>query len=447
MKRKIIPKFIYPYKEIVCFYKNKIRAVIIAIFFLACPFSLYSQQWVRVNSPTTDDILNIKFHTQNYGFILTKNKIFRTTDGCKSWDTIRTKANKEFLKFFPIDDQKMYVVSKSGELIKTMDGGNSWEDLGMIGEGRITEIFFLNDTVGYAAGFNRLSEILTGDSGDTVFFFRTINGGKTWLKHDIALAPVYALYFKKDSIGWAGGTIVGTSSSMLAYTSDGGKKWTEDEDKNLLWGEIKKIIFSNNDIGWAVGWDINYCAKSTDKGKTWHRFQISNLLGGTHYNRDIVSYGDEIIVCKLWGIFHSYDNGETFTRDSLNEQIEILSLSLNKTALAYAAGKTGAIWKYRKQQVGIHNTNDLPQSHYLFQNYPNPFNPSTKIKYVVNQKSNVKINLYDGLGRNISTLEDRTREPGIYEIDFEKDNIASGVYFYTLEIGNFLIAKKMIILN
>ena len=391
-----------------------------------------------------EDILNIKFYTENDGFILTKNKIYRTTDGCKSWDIIRTKASNDFLKFFPIDTKKMYVVSKSGELIKTMDGGNNWIDFGKIGEGSITEIFFLNDTIGYAVGVNNIYGIFLGGSYDSVFLFKTEKGGNVWTKNYIDLPPVYALYFKNESTGWAGGTIVSTSSSMLAFTSDSGKNWIRNEDRNLLQGDIRKILFTNNEVGWALGWDANNCSKSTDKGKTWHRFQISNLLGGSGYNQDIVSCGDEIIICKFWGMFHSYDNGETFIRDSLFDKIEILSLSLNNTAGGYAAGKTGAIWKYQKQSVDIHFENDLPLINYLFQNYPNPFNPTTKIKYSLTSEGFVTLKVFDILGREIKILVSENKKQGNYEVNFDASSVAGGIYFYKLQVNDYIESKKMI---
>ena len=92
--------------------------------------------------------------------------------------------------------------------------------------------------------------------------------------------------------------------------------------------------------------------------------------------------------------------------------------------------------------------NELPTEIYLWQNYPNPFNPITTIKYsipldVKSQTSNVKLAIYDILGREVATLVNQTQKSGNYSIDFDASNLTSGIYYYQLSTGNFIITKKM----
>lgn len=81
----------------------------------------------------------------------------------------------------------------------------------------------------------------------------------------------------------------------------------------------------------------------------------------------------------------------------------------------------------------------------LFQNYPNPFNPNTTIKFNIAQTSHVSLKVYDILGREIATLVDAEKPPGIHEVQFNNDNshTSSGVYFYELKVGEYRIMKKM----
>jgi hypothetical protein len=74
----------------------------------------------------------------------------------------------------------------------------------------------------------------------------------------------------------------------------------------------------------------------------------------------------------------------------------------------------------------------IPAEYCLEQNYPNPFNPKTGIRYQVPGVSDVKITVYDILGREIAVLLNERKAPGSYEVTFEGSNIASGVYFYRL---------------
>ena len=89
----------------------------------------------------------------------------------------------------------------------------------------------------------------------------------------------------------------------------------------------------------------------------------------------------------------------------------------------------------------------LPTRYSLDQNYPNPFNPSTSIAFSIIEKSQVQIKVFDVLGREVSTLVSETMAPGKYSVDFNADNLNSGVYFYTIKTDNFNETKKMVLLK
>ena len=89
----------------------------------------------------------------------------------------------------------------------------------------------------------------------------------------------------------------------------------------------------------------------------------------------------------------------------------------------------------------------LPVEFELFNCFPNPFNPSTTIKYSIPVNSMVTIKVYDVLGREIVTLLNEEKSPGIYSVRFNSSNLSSGIYFYTLQTGNFTATKKMILLK
>lgn len=87
-----------------------------------------------------------------------------------------------------------------------------------------------------------------------------------------------------------------------------------------------------------------------------------------------------------------------------------------------------------------------PESFMLAQNYPNPFNPSTTIAYQVPEEAanrNVNISVYDMLGKHVTTLVNESKPAGNYEVNFNASSISSGVYLYTLRVGNHSISKKM----
>jgi hypothetical protein len=90
---------------------------------------------------------------------------------------------------------------------------------------------------------------------------------------------------------------------------------------------------------------------------------------------------------------------------------------------------------------------ESPVAFSLLQNYPNPFNPSTTVKYQLPQTSHVLLTVYDILGREVSVLVNERRDAGIYEVRFDGSNLASGVYFYRIQAGDYLASKKMLILK
>ena len=81
------------------------------------------------------------------------------------------------------------------------------------------------------------------------------------------------------------------------------------------------------------------------------------------------------------------------------------------------------------------------------QNYPNPFNPSTNIKFELPKTGNVKLVIYDVLGREVETLLNEKLNAGSYEAVWNADKYSSGVYFYKLETGDFTQTKKMILMK
>lgn len=89
----------------------------------------------------------------------------------------------------------------------------------------------------------------------------------------------------------------------------------------------------------------------------------------------------------------------------------------------------------------------IPKQFQLNQNYPNPFNPNTIISYSLPEKSNVKIKVFDTLGREVVSLVNEEKPAGVHQVEFKGSNLASGVYLYRIEAGNYNETKKMILLK
>ena len=89
----------------------------------------------------------------------------------------------------------------------------------------------------------------------------------------------------------------------------------------------------------------------------------------------------------------------------------------------------------------------IPAEYALEQNYPNPFNPSTTIKYSIAEDGFVKLAVYNMLGEEVAAIVNTTQKAGRYEVNFNANKLSSGVYVYGIEAGNFVSAKKLMLLK
>jgi hypothetical protein len=89
----------------------------------------------------------------------------------------------------------------------------------------------------------------------------------------------------------------------------------------------------------------------------------------------------------------------------------------------------------------------LPKAFALEQNYPNPFNPTTVISYQLPVAGNISLKIYDVLGKEVMTLVNGRQEAGAYNFTLNAASLASGIYFYRLQSGNFVQTKKMMLVK
>ena len=124
--------------------------------------------------------------------------------------------------------------------------------------------------------------------------------------------------------------------------------------------------------------------------------------------------------------------------------IDVLSVSFTDNKVAWYESTTG---------TGVIDEDYvLPTTPYLYNNYPNPFNTSTKIEYTLPEAGTsfmkfVQLKVYDILSNQVATLVNQEKPAGKYSVNFDANNLPSGIYFYRLTAGNFSETKKMILLK
>lgn len=145
-------------------------------------------------------------------------------------------------------------------------------------------------------------------------------------------------------------------------------------------------------------------------------------------------------------ILTTLDSGATEAFDSTALQTTLYTYMIT----AYTIDSMYANSNMAVIQTGTGVNDELagrPTEYRLHQNYPNPFNPGTTIQYQIPEAGFVTLKVYDLLGNEVAELVNAEKEPGYYEVKFNADKLASGVYLYKLQAGSFSQTKKFSLLK
>jgi hypothetical protein len=195
---------------------------------------------------------------------------------------------------------------------------------------------------------------------------------------------------------------------LMGKTTDGGTTWTT--FGVLDFEEIYDLFFISPDSGVVVG-KPGIVRFTADGGNTWEEDPaVTDLLGGRSIKK-IIAMDD--VSGRVIG-------------DSLN-----IIFTTDSSVLS-AVDEDGN---------HIHNYS-------LSNNYPNPFNPSTIFEYNLPHFGFVTLKVYDMLGREIATLVNEEKPAGSYKLEFNAEDLASGIYYYQIKVGNeFVETRKMILMK
>lgn len=97
--------------------------------------------------------------------------------------------------------------------------------------------------------------------------------------------------------------------------------------------------------------------------------------------------------------------------------------------------------------ISSNEPNMISSSYSLAQNFPNPFNPVTKIQFNIPKSSDVRLTIFDAVGKEISVLVGENMEAGVHTAIWDGTNFSSGVYYYRIETGEFSETRKMILMK
>ena len=108
---------------------------------------------------------------------------------------------------------------------------------------------------------------------------------------------------------------------------------------------------------------------------------------------------------------------------------------------------SGTLYLAKKPTSVFDDNGDIPHAYSLEQNYPNPFNPTTNIRFSIPESQDVRLDVYNILGQRVATLVNTRMNAGTHTIPFDASRLASGLYIYRLQAGNFVQQRQMMFIK
>jgi len=234
------------------------------------------------------------------------------------------------------------------------------------------------------------------------------------------------------------------TSQLYQYWSLSDEKWKGDWRYTYTYdtnGNMTSLYFEDcSNEQWVSSWQYTYTYNSNGKMTTRVQAQSSGDQWVNRYKSTFEYDGEGRVV---------YANNEIWEAGNWIP----LNSSLYIAGVSYGTGSEIDFY-YNVNAVDVASNSEMVNDFSLSQNYPNPFNPSTIIRFSLPagrqelpMNSFVTLKVYNLLGQEVATLVNEQKPAGNYEVKFDASNLASGVYVYRLNAGDFTASQKMLLLK
>ncbi len=364
---------------------------------------------------------------------------------------------------------------------RSTDAGLTWG-----ADTRLSSLDFFSSTIPSLGVSGSIVSVVWEDRrlGYGIFFKGSSDGGISWgADKRLSDSVVYASNRGEVSVAvtgllvhvvWTDKRTDPNGEIYYKRSTDGGNSWGADSrltnNPSYSFAPSISVSGSNVHIVWTDnrdGYNQIFYKRSTDTGINWGADTRLTYDSATFYHANLATSGSNLhivwrnVTAGFTALYYkrstdaglSWDSDLRFVNNSSHSTSQSVAVSGSTVNVVWSDDRDGNYEIYYKRNptgnpVGIiYISSGIPSTFSLSQNYPNPFNPSTNIKFNVSKLSNVKIVVYDVMGREVQTLVNEKLQPGTYESSFDGSTLTSGVYFYKLSTEGFSETKKMMILK
>jgi photosystem II stability/assembly factor-like uncharacterized protein len=399
-------------------------------------------QWIQLQSGTTLNLNSVFFLNDKTGWVCGDSGIvLKTSDGGMSWNSYATSHFVNLLSIHFCDSLHGVAVGTKSSIFATNDGGIIWSLKNINPDINFNAVKFIDSA----------KILVVGNSGKILL---STDRGNNWQTiPDPPPQNLLNISFLDMNFGFIGG------DEIIKKTTDGGNSWITMGSR-----DDTKMVLINNMFFWKIGWSWpsgiqeprQYIEKTTNGGISW---EIQYMTIGNNLQSIQMYNLEKGFVLNYFGVVLVTTNGGTqWLRQEGFPNIRLNEFNFVDSSTGWIVGNAGLIFKTTNAggiYTGVEDDKNRIINFTLFQNYPNPFNPTTKIKFtipsnvILSEAKNlfVSLKVYDVLGREVATLVNEEKQPGVYEVEFDASQLSSGIYFYTLEAGEFRDTKKLIFLK
>jgi len=349
------------------------------------------------------------------------------------------------------NDQICYTEYTYGDINRSTNRGVNWSYISPPGAGNDDNYCFVtpficcpsNPNILYAGG---------------VSIYKSINGGLEWQgpfgTAVIGGTKILSMYSSATSVDTV---YCGAVNGKIFRSINAGLNWSNVTDSSITPNRYATDITvnpnrSNDIIVTYGGFGTGHVFRSTNAGANWQNISGSLPDVPHHcvvmdpvYNQNIYAGNDlgVYVTTNAGANWHEYRTGMPY---ALVFDVTVVNPSRKLRVATYGNGIYER--KLLENPVSVNPvSNENVKGFSLSQNYPNPFNPSTHLEFGISKLGFVSLKVYDLLGKEVKTLVNEVKPPGIYSTEFDGSDLSGGIYFYKIEVGHFSQVRKMILVK